>query len=148
MGQFIDITDLEGKYQELDLVRLSRDDGTTETMINTDVVNSAIEEAESIIRMYLISRYKLPFSVVPNVVKRIAKQLTYYILAERKGLNRDNLQVMYENDISMLKSINRGELPLDTNVGENEFQQGETINGHVKIENDKDFEEINIKGII
>jgi phage gp36-like protein len=127
MGDFITKTDMEAKYQLKDLVALTNNDGSNATTINDDVMNNAIDDAESVIKGYVQTKYSLPFTTVPvpRIIKDIAKVMTYYKLHERKTRITPQLQAIYDNSIKILDDIANGVASLDTTPGANGFQTGD-----------------------
>lgn len=106
------IDDIKNIVPEADLVDLTDDSDTGS--INENVVNSAIEDADSLINGYLRSRYTLPLDEVPNILKSISVELTRYNLYQRRaGANMpESLEKNYANRIKILKDIQAGSFSL------------------------------------
>jgi len=140
MGDFINKPDMLLTYQVRDLARLTNEDetaflditGNPRLAVDTDIVdivlNQHIAIAESIIKGFVQGRYELPFAVVPEVIKKLALQLTYYYLNERKFTLNDSLIYAYEQNMQILKDINNGKMALDTLPGVNDFQDSTVTN--------------------
>ena len=134
MGDFTDKADLLNTYQIRDLVRLTNDDetvfvdvsGEPRLGVDTDIVDIVLNQyigiAESLVKSYIQSRYELPFNVVPELIKKIARELTYYFLNERKFTLVDSLVLVYDQSIDILTKLAEGMITLDTLPDDNDFQ--------------------------
>jgi len=139
MGDFIGLANITGYYQAKDLSRLSNADGSG-ALVNDDIVlNICINKAEALIKSYIQSRYELPFTTIPEVIKNLAVSLTMYFLQDRKNGLTAGRQQLYDNDIKTLTNIQKGIVVLDSVPGVNAFQTAETIDGIVSGTNDRDF---------
>lgn len=148
MGNYIDINDLKQYYQEDDLVRLSRPDGSSETTINETLVNTIIEQAEGMIDGYMRVRYKLPFNPVPQVIKRMTRFLTYFFLMERKFSVNEPLHRTYTNVIQSLKDLQSGKFVLDTDPSDTRFETWK-VQDTLQTQGTKEvFSEDNLKGFV
>jgi len=112
--------------QTRDLIALTNDDSSNATTINATVINSAMEQAEAFVKGYVQTKYELPFVVIPELVKNIARSMSLYYLYERKRNITNSMQLSYENDIQKLKDIAKGVITLDTAPEVNPFQTKDT----------------------
>ena len=78
--------------------------------IDTTVLDRAIEDATSFINGFLQSRYTLPLSSIPSVIKRLAVDITrYYLHDEHVPEHVDN---KFKSAEKTLKSVSKGEVNL------------------------------------
>lgn len=75
-------------------------------------VAAAIANADSLIDGYIAKNYTLPLPLIPPVLKNFAIDITIYTLAARQGRPRDELRKRYEDAISFLKSVAKGDAEL------------------------------------
>jgi phage gp36-like protein len=75
-------------------------------------IDQALVEATSQIDAFVGGRYELPLPLVPEVLKAFAVDLALYRLALRTGRPRDELRKRYEDAVSFLKSVAKGEAKL------------------------------------
>ena len=77
-------------------------------IVNDDAVTRAIADADSEIDSYCGVRYSVPFSTVPDRVRKLSVDIAIYNLyARRKGAPEDR-KTRYENAIRFLKDIAKG----------------------------------------
>lgn len=102
---------------------------TSETAnYDDDLVNQAITDADSEIDSYLQRRYSVPLSEVPPVVLKISVDIAIYNIYSRRKNPPENRIRRYENAISFLKSVSKGEASL----GVESLDVGTTVNFGVK----------------
>ena len=82
------------------------------------VISSFIDRADGLINGYLRSKYKVPFVVVPEIIKGISIDIaTYYELRRLFGAQQSEFQEwitdFYAKPLEILKSIQKGEINLD-----------------------------------
>jgi len=106
MGIYITQDDLFSQISEEELISLTDDEELGS--INTERVNACISQAEAIIDSYLGARYKLPFEVVPEVLKKIAVDMTVYFLESRRRAPTEERRQNYEDAVKFLKDIAKG----------------------------------------
>lgn len=75
--------DLEKRIRASELVQLA--DDANGSSVDADILNQAIEDASSEIDAVAGARYGIPFSPVPDVINKLACDLTLVNLAERRG---------------------------------------------------------------
>lgn len=101
-------TDIEALVPTQRLVELTNDeaDGTT---VDEDVLLSVQEGADGIIDGYLASRYEVPLTTVPVMIREISKDLTAYKLFQRRALEiPETVNALYRNSIKLLQDISTG----------------------------------------
>ena len=103
-----------------DLITLTNADATTARDIDVEYLNKIIADSEKIIDGYIASRYSLPFTTVPPLIKRICKELTFCNLHTFGNYSdTDKASVIkkrYDEAIAMLKDIAAGILLLGDNA--------------------------------
>ncbi len=105
------VQDIKDRLSENVLIHLTDDNDTDE--VDETKVTEAIEEAAGEIDAYCQSRYTLPFSPVPKVIRKVSITLVTYMLFTRRGLNPDNNQdaiiIQDRKDvIKFLENISKG----------------------------------------
>ncbi|WP_273152838.1 gp436 family protein [Methylophaga thiooxydans] len=100
--------DLVTRYGEDELIQLTDKQNTGQ--LDTDVINLAIADSDSMIDGYLGGRYSLPIEPLPRSLVRIACEITRYYLYE--NLAPDEVKDRYNEAVKSLKSIARGELSI------------------------------------
>lgn len=104
--------------QELvsDQVLISLTDDADAGTIDAAAVDRAIADSDAVIDGYVRTRYPVPLSPVPQLIRNISVTLTRYRLFSRRGFDETSADkaVVRDNDnaIAMLKSIAKGELTL------------------------------------
>ncbi|MBF0521375.1 MAG: DUF1320 domain-containing protein [Nitrospirae bacterium] len=128
---YITATDIYAVIKEAAAIELTDDENTGS--VNVDFVNSAITKSDGVIDSYLATRYKLPLSIVPDVIKSVAVTLTVYNLYQRSSLEVDEkTKKAYTDAVSLLKDISKGAASLglqETSAGL--AQSNKTTNGRV-----------------
>lgn len=100
--------DLITRYGEDELIQLT--DKQNVGQLDTDVINSAIADADSLIDGYLGSRYSLPVNPVPRSLVRIACEICRYYLYE--NLATDEVKDRYNEAVRSLKAISNGQMSI------------------------------------
>ncbi len=112
---YITIDDLKKAVDEDVLIRWTDDDDTG--VINTDILNDMIAAAEDEVNGYISKRYPVPLEMVPNIIKRLTKDIAVYNTASRKELLEEEgtLRTRYRDAVRMLRDIGSGKV--DIGVG-------------------------------
>ncbi len=107
---YADSSDLLKLLPEETLIGLTDDEdlGT----VNSGRVDAALETATVVIDGYLASRYNLPFSSTPPILKSICVDLAGHLLHIRRDLNSEMWEKRHENAIRFLEKIGEGKLSL------------------------------------
>lgn len=106
-------TDIEKRLPSDDLASWSSDaDGNGIDEQNIDI---AISDADSTINAYLRSRYTVPFTTTPNIIKRISVDLVIYNLAQRRYTldMPESLRNRYKDTIQLLRDIQSGKMDIE-----------------------------------
>ncbi len=101
---------MQQRFGERDLIYLSeREDGPTD-VINTAVIEQAINDASDVINGYLAGRYELPLVTVPNLLEQFCCDIARYKL----GTNDvpEHVETRYKDAIKFLMSVAKGELSI------------------------------------
>ncbi|MBB1342601.1 MULTISPECIES: phage protein Gp36 family protein [unclassified Pseudoalteromonas] len=104
------ITAMQQRFGERDLIYLSeREDGPAD-VINTAVIEQAINDASDVINGYLAGRYELPLVTVPNLLEQFCCDIARYKL----GTNDvpEHVETRYKDAIKFLMSVAKGELSI------------------------------------
>jgi phage gp36-like protein len=104
---YCDSYDILQVLPEIELIQLTDD---TNTAINDDVLNAAISFADTTINSYLRSRYTLPLSEIPELIKVFAIDLTIYRLHSRRMIREmpESILNSYKTVIAELGKIQKG----------------------------------------
>ncbi|MEW5970225.1 MAG: DUF1320 domain-containing protein [Pseudomonadota bacterium] len=97
------LSDLQKKMSAVDIIQLT-DDEQTGSIVES-IVNSAIEEADTLINIYLRQRYSMPLSPVPDIITKLSVSLTRYNLYSRRPPLAEDMLSEYKNVIKILEQI-------------------------------------------
>lgn len=104
-------SDLETRIDPQLLRALADDDA--DGLADTDVVDAAIADADSLIDTYLRARYTVPLSPAPDAVRSISASVAiYFLLTRRREIVPSEHQKRYEAAIRLLDHLARGEIAL------------------------------------
>ena len=103
-------SDIEKAVTAEVVVELSDDDadGTADTA----VVAWAIEAADELIDGKLNSRYAVPFTTVPPLIKHLSADLAAYNLALRRQRTAGSIEERYKAAIKLLEALAEGSIAL------------------------------------
>lgn len=92
---------------------LANDAGGDEPDMAT--VERAIADADSLINAHVRSRYQVPFTTVPELIKRLSVDLSVYYLYQRKYDNDmpEPVRFRYTDAIRLLTSIGNGAMHIE-----------------------------------
>lgn len=78
----------------------------------TPYVEQAITDADAEIDGYLAKRYNVPFTTVPTVINKFAKDIAVYNLVSRLGINESDREktflTRYNSAIKFLENVAKG----------------------------------------
>jgi phage gp36-like protein len=107
-------TDLSEQISEDKLIQLT--DDADAGSIDTDVITRAISDADAEIDGYCGTRYDIPFSPVPVMIRKLSVDIAIYNLyARRKGVPEDR-QKRYDNALRFLRDVSRGLISLGSDA--------------------------------
>ncbi|MBI4651291.1 DUF1320 domain-containing protein [Candidatus Desantisbacteria bacterium] len=110
MGNYITQTDILDRVPEQKLIGLTDDDNNG--VINDTVVNNNIIDTESLIDSYLKTKYTVPLSPVPAILKKIAKDISEHFLYQRRLGSTESIMASYNNAIKFLEKVAAGTISL------------------------------------
>jgi phage gp36-like protein len=102
--------DILEQIDEDDLIGLTDDDDAGE--VDDDKVTRAIADADAEIDSYCGTRYDLPFSPVPVMVRKLSVDIAIYNLYARRRGAPDDRRQRYDNAVRILRDISRGLISL------------------------------------
>lgn len=111
MAAYVTREELEARFgvQEIADLLDENADGS-ESASETATLDAAIADASNLIDGYLASRYTLPLSSVPEIVKAWAADIARYKLWEQRA--PEEVRQRYEDVVGQLKDVARGHLAL------------------------------------
>lgn len=110
------LEDLIKQYGEQAITLLTDRTNTPAVIIDETIVERAIADVQGEIDMHLHSRYQLPLSTVPLILKRIACVLVYFALHTR--IDEDHpVAKSAEQQRKLLRGLAKGELSLGVDQG-------------------------------
>ena len=101
-------TDLEEQIANADLIDLSDDAGSG--AVDTSVIARSIADADAEIDSYCGSRYTVPFSPVPVIIRKYSVDMAIYHLFSRRSVLKvsEERQKRYDNAIRFLRDLAKG----------------------------------------
>jgi len=112
-GDNMPYSTLEDILEQLDedtLVGLSDDQDTGQ--IDESVVNRAISDADAEIDSYCGSRYSVPLSPVPPIIRKISVDIAIYNLFSRRDAPPEERRNRYKDAVEFLKQVAMGRASL------------------------------------
>lgn len=89
---------------------------TTFDMAGTAMFSRHIDRSESVVNTYVTSRYSLPFSPVPPILRTISEDIACYFAVRsaytQDGQNRNQYFPEYREAMKTLESIRKGDIKL------------------------------------
>ncbi len=118
------LADIQQWLKEDKLIRLTCDDDTG--IVDTSVVDAVLEAASIEIDGYLGTRYDLPFTDPPPILKKYCVDMTCHLLHVRSESSDELWESLYKNAITYLKLVGKGSVSLGAEDPE-ETGQAETV---------------------
>jgi len=138
---YASIDDLEVRLEPSTLIALADDDNNG--VADTDVINAAIIDADSLIDSYLLKRYTLPLDSTPAVIKSISCVLAINnLFARRKETVSPEHVERYRSAMGVLEKISLGEIDIGDAPDVFEHSLPQTTSD----EDDRIFDTENLKG--
>ena len=101
------LTDIKKLIPEETIIQLTDDEGTGS--IDQTRVDEAIAQADAEIDSYCGSRYTVPFTTIPDIVKKISVDIAIYNLYSRRVEEIPGTRAeRYKNAIRQLEGIAKG----------------------------------------
>lgn len=108
------LDDLKGRLSEDKILQLA-DFENTGDIGSEDVVkriNDAINDAGAEIDGYCMGRYQVPFNPVPDIIKKLAIDISLYNLFSLRGFDEDSpdkvIADRYKSAVKTLENLSRG----------------------------------------
>jgi len=117
------LTWAETGLDETTLLQLTDDEGAG--TVRQDVVEEMIADAEAEIDSYGRSRYSVPFSPVPTVIKSVCRTLVQFALFSRRpdAAIPEGILKRYERAISWLKDFSAGKVSIEAQINLSEDER-------------------------
>jgi len=105
-------SDLEEQISQAELIELTDDAGSGST--DASAIERAITDADAEIDSYCGSRYTMPFSPTPVIIRKYSVDMAIYnLFSRRSALNvPDDRQKRYDNAIRFLRDVAKGMISL------------------------------------
>jgi phage gp36-like protein len=107
---YCDYEDVEARLGRQDLLALA--DHDQDGAPDSAVVTQAIASAQAIIDSYLGTKFSVPVSPVPEVLRMRAVSLAVYFLKLGRDSVTDDARRQYEDDVSWLREVVAGSVSL------------------------------------
>ncbi len=109
---YASVADLIERFGETEIVELTDLENTG--AVDNAMAEQALTDAGAEIDGYLAARYRLPVTDTPRLLSLLCTDIARYRL--QKGVTTEQARQRYEDAVTKLKAIARGEinLPLDT----------------------------------
>ena len=102
--------DLLGQISENKLIQLTDDDDAGS--IDADVITRAIADSDVEIDGYCGTRYTVPFTTVPAIIRKVSVDIAIYNLYARRKGAPDDRQKRYDNAIKFLTNVSKALISL------------------------------------
>nr|BDD46394.1 hypothetical protein 12 [bacterium] len=102
------LSDIVSVVPESEIARLT--DDTSGRTLNENVVNEAISKGDELINGYLRSRYDVPLTSAPLLVRNISVDLAVYFLYQRRYRANmpESVENQYKTSVKTLGEIQKG----------------------------------------
>jgi len=138
------LTDIKKLLPEETVIQLTDDEGLD--AVNQARLDESISQADAEIDSYCGGRYAVPFTTVPDIVKKISIDIAIYNLYSRKVEEIPETRAdRYKNAIRQLEGITKGLI----SIGEAEAPPASTSEGGAgtnKTESDRTFTKDKLNG--
>ncbi len=98
------LSDMTTRFGEIELAQLT--DRTEGLVIQQNVLERALVDATAEVDGYLATRYRLPLTVVPQLLVRLVCDIARYRLYDER--TTEAVRQRYEDSVRMLKSLSSG----------------------------------------
>jgi|688.fasta_scaffold1146515_1 phage gp36-like protein len=96
-------------------VQLTNLDNPSATTVNTTRLEKTLSAATGEINSYLATRYSIPVSPIPHILKTYCIDIAWYRLAQNNA--PEQFATRYNNAIARLKDIEKGQMLLVDDLG-------------------------------
>ena len=107
---YITKDDLEKRLSSEYLLMIADDD--QDGVLDEQVIDEAISQAQSEVDTYIGTRYEVPILDPPQVVKKLTADLAIYYLHMRKDNMPEPVQKLYDGALKLLTLIAQGKVTL------------------------------------
>jgi phage gp36-like protein len=107
---YANAVDFEEEIGTTETVELTNLDNPSADTVNTPRLEKALSTASGEINSYLATRYSIPVSPVPNILKTYCIDIAWYRLAQNNA--PEQYATRYNNAIARLKDIEKGQMLL------------------------------------
>lgn len=105
------LSDIRQRIGERELIELTDDDGSG--LVDEDVAASAIADADEEIDSYVGSRYAVPITPVPGILRKFSADIAIYNLHSRRDDSIPEIRkARYENAVKFLTAVASGKISL------------------------------------
>ena len=106
--------DMVARYGQTEMIRLSTPFGQDMLWVVTDPINTALDDASSVVDTYLRRRYAVPLQAAPPEIRRACQLLARYDLYQGEQKSPTE-QVIKDRDetLAWLRAVSRGDVVLD-----------------------------------
>ena len=98
---------------EDDLIQFTDDDGAG--TVDEAKVARAIADADAEIDGYCGTKYEVPFTTVPGMIRKVSVDIAVYNLEGRRSKVSEQRQARYDNAVKFLNNVARGLISLGAN---------------------------------
>ncbi|MBL0142657.1 MAG: DUF1320 domain-containing protein [Betaproteobacteria bacterium] len=109
--------DLEARFGAEELKQLTDETNVPPATIEVAEVANACAEASSLIDGYLRSRYTLPLSTIPDVLKKWACDIARFYLWDDRAGEGTPVRAAYDDALKQLEAVAKGTFALVTSAG-------------------------------
>lgn len=102
--------DLLNRLSETEIKELT--DDVNSGAVENAVIARAIADADAVIDSFCMSRYTVPFSPVPDIIRSISVDISIFNLFKRRGLNLNTTGEAKNNAFEFLREIAAGRITL------------------------------------
>jgi len=121
------------------LIQLTDDADAGE--VDNDKVTRAIADADAEIDGYCGSRYSVPFSTVPDMIRKLSVDISVFNLYARRMGAPEDRKLRYDNAVRYLKDVSKGYASLGVQPVPDAPGEGDYTGGSRVTVRDKVFDE-------
>lgn len=99
-------SDIQNQISEDELIQLT--DDSDEGAVDADILARAVADADTVIDSYCGTKYSVPFSTVPDMVRKLSVDIAIYNLYSRRMGAPDERKDRYDKAISFLRDVAKG----------------------------------------
>jgi len=122
------LSDLKLQISEAFLAELTDDSGSDPPVVDEDVINRAIADADAVIDGYCESSYTVPFDSVPYLIRKISVDISIYNLySRREGVPADRKErhtvalALLDEIATLARHVNDSRMPIKYRLTEEDL---------------------------